>query len=87
MTTPENNIYGQDPGDASVEHSYAKVQEKIRWNLHLLKTYPNETLEEKAIFLTEVAAPEFEIRTARKPSLLQKLLKRATANSNKPQGS
>ena len=78
MSAPEDNIYGQDHGDASVEHSYGEVRENIRWNLHLLKTYPNESLEEKAIFLKKIAAPEFEVRMAPRPGLLQRLLERAT---------
>ena len=81
MRTPEENIYGQDPGDASVEHSYGEVRENIRENLSMLKTYPNESLEEKAIFLNGIAAPEFEVRTARpakRPCLLRRLLRGAT---------
>ena len=77
MSTPDDNIYGQDPGDASVEHSYGEVRENIRENLNMLKTYPNESLEEKAVFLNRIAAPEFEVRTAppaRKPHLLRRLL-------------
>ncbi len=36
------SIYGPDPGDASVEYYYLKVQEQIRLGIIDLRTYPNE---------------------------------------------
>ncbi len=52
-----DSIYGQDPGDASVEHAYLKVQEEIRLGIMDLRTYPNEGPREKERFLAKAMAP------------------------------
>ena len=51
------SIYGQDPGDASVEYSYLKVQEEIRLGIMDLRTYPNEGAREKERFLAKAISP------------------------------
>ena len=57
MTFRPASIYGQDPGDASVEYSYLKVQEEIRLGVMDLRTYPNEGPREKERFLANAIAP------------------------------
>ena len=50
-------LYGPDPGDASVEHAYLKVQDEIRLGIIDLRTYPNEGPREKEHFLAKAIAP------------------------------
>ncbi len=50
-------LYGPDPGDASVEHAYLKVQDEIRLGIIDLRTYPNEGPREKEKFLAKAIAP------------------------------
>ena len=57
MTFRPASIYGQDPGDASVEYSYLKVREEIRLGIMDLRTYPNEGAREKERFLAKAIAP------------------------------
>ena len=51
------SMYGQDPGDASVEHAYLKVREEIRLGVMDMRTYPNEGPREKERFLAKAIAP------------------------------
>ena len=56
--------YGPDPGDASVEHAYLKVQDKIRLGIIDLKSYPNEGPREKERFLAKAIAPRSRVLRA-----------------------
>ena len=51
------SMYGQDPGDASVEYYYLKVQEEIRLGIMDLRAYPNEGARKKERFLAKAIAP------------------------------
>ena len=51
------SIYGQDPGDTSVEHSYLQVQEEVRRGIAAMRTYHNEGPREKERFLANAVAP------------------------------
>ena len=56
--------YGPDPGDASVEHAYLKVQEEIRLGIIDLRSYPNEGSREKERFQAEAIAPKSRVLRA-----------------------
>ena len=35
------SMYGPDPGDASVEHTYLRVREEIQRGIAAMRAYPN----------------------------------------------
>ena len=52
-----NLLYGTDPGDASTEYYYHKLQEEIREGITHLRAYPNEGPREKERFLAQAMLP------------------------------
>ena len=50
-------MYGPDPGDASVEHTYLRVREEIQRGIAAMRAYPNEGPREKERFLANAIAP------------------------------
>ena len=53
----EGNLYGPDPGDASVEYYYHQLQEEMREGITHLRAYPNEGPREKERFLAQAILP------------------------------
>ena len=58
------SIYGPDPGDASVEHAYWELRERIRDDIRYFRQYPNEGTAQKGRFLAEAIAPERRVLRA-----------------------
>ena len=56
-TCPEPSIYGPDPGEASVEHYYLRLQEEIAQGILHLRAYPNEGNIPKARCIAQAIFP------------------------------